>query len=89
MAARGGYPAPILHGLCTFGFTARAIIKRCCGSEASRLRSIRARFSQPVFPGESLITEMWSLPGGEIRFQTRSKDRAAIVLSHGQARLAG
>lgn len=88
MAARGGYQAPILHGLCTFGFAARAIIKRCCNNDAARLRSIRTRFSQPVFPGETLITEIWSLPDGEIRFQTRSKERAAVVLSHAGARLA-
>ena len=74
MAARGGYHAPILHGLCTFGFAARAIIKGCCANDASRLCSIRSRFSQPVYPGETLITEIWSLPGGEIRFQTRSKE---------------
>lgn len=89
MAARGGYRAPILHGLCTFGFAARAIIKHCCENDASRLRSIRARFSQHVFPGETLLTEIWSLPGGEIRFQTRSQERNAIVLSHASARLVG
>ncbi len=87
MAARGGYHAPILHGLCTYGFAARAIIKHCCGNDAARLRSIRARFSQPVFPGETLLTEIWSLPEGEIRFQTRSKERARVVLSHAAARL--
>ena len=89
MAARGGYHAPILHGLCTFGFAARAIIKRCCENDASRLRSIRTRFSQHVFPGETLITEIWSLPAGEVRFQTRSKERDAVVLSHASARLTG
>ena len=89
MAARGGYHAPILHGLCTFGFAARAIIKRCCENDAARLRSIRTRFSQPVFPGETLITEIWSLPAGEVRFQTRSKERDEVVLSHASARLAG
>ncbi|MCY4466474.1 MAG: MaoC/PaaZ C-terminal domain-containing protein [Chloroflexi bacterium] len=87
MAARGGYHAPILHGLCTFGFAARALINHCCANDASRLRSIRARFRQHVFPGETLITEIWSLPAGEIRFQTRSKERAAVVLSHAVARL--
>lgn len=87
MAARGGYHAPILHGLCTFGFAARAIIKCCCGNDASRLRSIRSRFSQPVFPGETLITKIWSLPGGEVRFQTHSQERAAIVLSHAGAQV--
>ncbi len=89
MAARGGYHAPILHGLCTFGFAARAIIKLCCENDASRLRSIRTRFSQPVFPGETLITEIWSLSEGEIRFQTRSKERDVVVLSQASARLAG
>ena len=88
MAALGGYPRPILHGLCTFGFAARAIIKRLCGNEAARLLEISARFASHVFPGETLVTEIWTQDDGEIRFQTRVKERDAIALSHARARLA-
>ena len=88
MAARGGYPAPILHGLCTFGFAARAIIKRCCGNDARKLSAISARFSSHVFPGETLVTEIWRQPDNEIRFQTRTRERGDIALSDGCAALA-
>ena len=89
MAARGGYHAPILHGLCTFGFAARAIIKRCCGNDASKLSAISARFSSHVFPGETLVTEIWRQPDNAVRFQTRTRERGDIVLRDGCAALAG
>lgn len=87
MAAVGGYDRPILHGLGTYGFAARAIIKHCCANDAHRLRSLGARFSLHVFPGETFITEMWRHNAGEVRFQTKVKERDAVVLSHGCARI--
>jgi len=51
VAKAAGFPRPILHGLCTFGIAAHAIIRTCCGYETSLLRSIQARFSAPVFSG--------------------------------------
>ena len=89
MAARGGYKAPILHGLCTYGYAARAILKRCCGNDATRLTSVSARFSSHVFPGETLITEIWRESATELRFQTRTQERGQVVLSDGSAGLAG
>ncbi len=87
MAAIGGYDRPILHGLCAYGFAARALIKRFCENDARRLCGLDARFSYHVFPGETLITEMWRWNMSEIRFQTKVKERAAVVLSHGRARI--
>ncbi len=87
MAALGNYDKPILHGLCTFGFAARAILKRCCDNQANRLRSIGVRFSHHVFPGETLITEIWQVSPGEIRFQTKAEERDAVVLSQAWAKL--
>lgn len=89
MAAIGGYDKPILHGLCTYGFAARAVIKRFCGNDGHQLRGIDARFSHHVFPGETLITDMWRISAGEVRFQTRAGERDEIVLSHGCARIRG
>ena len=87
MAAVGGYDRPILHGLCTYGFAARAIIKRFCENDAHRLHSLDVRFSYHVFPGETLLTKMWQHSPSEVRFQTQVKERAAVVLSHGCARI--
>ena len=87
MAAIGHHEKPILHGLCTMGFAARAVLKRCAGNDASRFDSISVRFSRPVFPGETLLTEMWRDQGDAILFQTRVKERDVIVLSQGELRL--
>ncbi len=87
MAAIGKYDKPILHGLCTFGFSARAVLKRFCDNDAARLAAISARFSRHVFPGETLITEMWRLGAVEVSFQTKAKERDVVVLSHASAQL--
>jgi len=87
MAAIGHYEKPILHGLCTMSFAARAILKRCGDNDPSRFDSISVRFSRHVFPGDTLVTEMWCDNEGEIHFQTRVKERDVVVLSHGLMRL--
>lgn len=89
MAAIGKYEKPILHGLCTMGFAARAILKQCADNDPTRFDSIRLRFSRHVFPGETLITEMWRGSENEIQFQTRVKERDVVVLSHGALTLRG
>lgn len=87
MAALGNFERPILHGLCFFGFAARAIIRHFCGNDARRLREIRARFAAPVFPGDALRTEMWRVADDEIAFRMQARD--ATVLSHARARIEG
>ena len=87
MARIGGFDKPILHGLCSFGFASRAIIKRCCDNRPGRLRSISSRFAAPVFPGETLRTEIWSLGAGELAFQCLVAERGDVALSRGRARL--
>ena len=89
MAARGAYPRPILHGLCTYGFASRAILQHYCANDAGRLLAIEARCAYHVFPGETLVTEMWRLDDGELRFQTRVMPRDEVVLSQGRARISG
>src|SRR5271166_3421973 len=59
VAAAAGFPRPILHGLCTFGVAGRAILKACCGNDPGLLKKIQVRFSAPVFPGETIRTEIW------------------------------
>ena len=88
VAAKAGYPQPILHGLCTYGMAAHAIVKTCCDYDASRLTSLNARFSSPVFPGETLQCDIWQDGSHALQFIMRAVDRDIVVMSHGTATLS-
>lgn len=81
-AALGGFPKPILHGLCTFGFTGRALLHTLCGSDPDRFVSMSARFSKPVFPGEDLTVAMWLEGPGRALFRTLTA--SGVVIDSGQ-----
>jgi acyl dehydratase len=83
IAARAGFPRPILHGLCTFGIACQALLRVVAPTGRNRLTAMSARFSAPVYPGETIRVEAW--PGGT--FQARVVERDVIVLSHGQAEI--
>jgi acyl dehydratase len=87
MAKMVGYPKPILHGLCTFGFAGRAILGSVCGGDARKLKSFGARFAKPVMPGDTLVTEGWQTGGGTYAVRASTQD-GTIVLSNGVAELA-
>jgi acyl dehydratase len=76
-AARAGFPKPILHGLCTYGFTGRALLHAVCGSDPARFKSIEGRFSHPVIPGDTLDVKIW-VDGNEAIFQTWVGDNVVI-----------
>lgn len=80
IAEVAGFSRPILHGLCTMGFTVRAIIKTICNGDASLVKAISGRFLLHVYPGETLIIEMW-LEGSRVLYQTKVKERNRAVLA--------
>ncbi|SAI65835.1 acyl dehydratase [Bordetella ansorpii] len=84
VARRAGFERPILHGLCTYGVAAHAIVRTWCDYDADRLTSLNARFSSPVFPGETLQCDMWRTES-RIRYRVRAVERDVVVISHGTA----
>ena len=83
-AAKAGFPRPILHGLATYGFACRGLVETFCEGDPVKLKTIRARMSAPVFPGDTIRLECWRLDD-RIAFQARVVEREALVLSHGWA----
>jgi acyl dehydratase len=81
-AAMGGFDRPILHGLCTYGFTGRGLLHALCEGDPTRFRSMEGRFSSPVFPGEALTVNMW-VEGSSAVFQTTGGD-GRVVLDAGR-----
>jgi len=80
-AAMAGFPKPILHGLCTYGFTGRALLHAVCGSDPARFKSMEGRFSTPVMPGDRLDVKVW-VDGNEAIYQTCVGD--SVVLDAGK-----
>jgi acyl dehydratase len=85
-AAMGGFDRPILHGLCTYGFTGRALLGELCGSDPARFKHMEGRFSSPVFPGDELTISMW-VGDGEAVFTTARQD-GTLVIDQGLCRFA-
>jgi len=82
-----GFERPILHGLCTFGFAARAVINSFSKGDPRYFKSIKVRFAESVFPGETLVTEMWRDGDSKIVFRTKVKERDKVVLSNAAVEL--
>jgi len=82
-AKRSGFPRPILHGLCTYGITCRAVLQAITGFDPDRILSHQARFSAPVFPGDTITVDLWT-DGPVISFEARVKDRNATVIKNGK-----
>ncbi len=87
VAKMAGFPRPILHGLCTYGTACRAVVSSVCNYDASRITGFDVRFSAPVFPGETVVTEMW-VDGKVVSFRSRLKERDVVVLNNGKCTLA-
>jgi acyl dehydratase len=88
VAAAAGFPRPILHGLCTFGVAGHALLRTLCGYDPARLKRMAVRFSAPVFPGETIRTEMWREGEGRFGFRCRVVERDIIAINNGLAEIA-
>ncbi|OBI45355.1 dehydrogenase [Mycobacterium kyorinense] len=88
-----GFPKPILHGLCTYGFAGRALVAELGNGDATKITSIAARFTSPVFPGETLTTSIWRTESGRAVFRTEASGPdggdARLVLEDGAVEYAG
>jgi len=87
VAKSAGFPAPILHGLATFGITAWVILSRLCGAEPPRLKALEGRFSAPFLPGETLQIDIWQR-GNELSLRALSRERKVVVLNNARAEIA-
>ena len=80
-AAAAGFSRPILHGLCAYGIVTRVLVQECCDGDPVRLGSIAARFTKPVYPGDTLTTSIW-LGDDAVLFRT-VRDGDDVVLDRG------
>jgi acyl dehydratase len=86
VARAAGFDRPILHGLCTYGLTCRAVLRAFCDNDAARIASHAARFSAPVLPGDTVMVEMWR-DGPGVAFEAHVKARGVTVIKNGRTEL--
>ena len=86
VARAAGFERPILHGLCTFAVAGHALLRTLCDYDPARLTELQVRFSAPVYPGETLRTEIWR-DADAVAFRTLAVERGVVVMSHGRARI--
>jgi acyl dehydratase len=82
-AKMGGFDTPILHGLCTYGFVGRAILNTLCGRDPSKFTSLEARFTDVVYPGDTIITKLWV--DGKEAIVTAETQKGNVVVSGAKA----
>lgn len=83
IAAKAGYPQPILHGLCTLGMCGHALLRTLCEYDPSRLKALSLRFSAPVLPGDTVLVEIWR----DGSFRARVPTRDAVVINNGKVEI--
>ncbi|HEV7913810.1 MAG TPA: MaoC family dehydratase, partial [Albitalea sp.] len=81
-----GFERPILHGLASYGIAGWAVIKSVCDGDPNGIAGVDVRFSSPVYPGETIRTEMW-VDGKTVSFRARVLERDVVVINNGRAML--
>jgi len=84
-AQMAGYERPILHGLCSFGIAGRAVLHSFCDGDPAKLKDFEVRFAGVVYPGETIVTEMWREGASRVILQAKTKERGEIALSSAAA----
>jgi acyl dehydratase len=84
-AQASGFDGPILHGLASYGIVCRALASGLCGDDAARLKRVDVRFSSPVYPGDTITTEIWRDSAGLASFRARVAERDTVVINNGYA----
>jgi acyl dehydratase len=88
VAKAGGFDRPILHGLATYGVAGRAVLAALCGNDPARLKRLDARFASPVFPGETIRTDIWREGDGRASYRSSVVERDLVVLNNGYVEFA-
>lgn len=88
VAAAAGFAAPILHGLAAYGLVGRAVLGALCDDDGARLKRLDVRFSSPVYPGETIVTDIWQDAPGRASVRARVAERDTVVLNNGYAEYA-
>jgi acyl dehydratase len=88
VARAAGFHRPILHGLCTYGMAAHAVLKSVCDYDATAIRRVAVRFTTPVFPGETVRFQLWRNSARSLHLRARVDARDAVVLNNGIVELA-
>ncbi|MBM3554097.1 MAG: 3-alpha,7-alpha,12-alpha-trihydroxy-5-beta-cholest-24-enoyl-CoA hydratase [Alphaproteobacteria bacterium] len=86
VAKTANFPRPILHGLCTYGVVGHALLRTMAGYDVARFKRMNARFTAPVFPGETIRTEMWR-EGAKVSFRARVVERDVVCINNGLAEI--
>lgn len=85
-AKQVGFAGPIMHGLCTYGYACRAVVKTLCGHRIERLQYFSVRFSKLLYPGQPISTQIWDLGKGHAVFRVCNTQTQEIVLDRGMIR---
>jgi len=88
VARSAGFARPILHGLCTYGMAAHALLRSVCRYDAARIRSVAVRFTAPVTPGETVRFQFWEAGQGRFHLRAMVDTRNVAVLNNGIIELA-
>jgi acyl dehydratase len=88
VARAAGFDRPILHGLCTYGMAAHAVLKTVCDYDAAPIRRLAVRFTSPVYPGETVRFQLWRSGARSVHLRAHVDTRGVVVLNNGLVELA-